>query len=82
MVAIDAVVADRTGQDDWVRPAHRLFGHHTLAEINMPHCRAQPDWLVAPDVGDGGSVAGLPLVVRTLKREVRAYGGCLGMHRR
>ena len=26
--------------------------------------------------------AGLPLVVRTLKREVRAFGGCLGMQRR
>ena len=26
--------------------------------------------------------SGLLLVVRVLKREVRAFGGCLGMHRR
>ena len=28
------------------------------------------------------SASGLLLVVRVLKREVRAFGGCLGMHRR
>ncbi len=29
-----------------------------------------------------GDPSGLLLVVRVLKREVRAFGGCLGMHRR
>ena len=31
---------------------------------------------------DGILISGLLLVVRVLKREVRAFGGCLGMHRR
>jgi hypothetical protein len=30
----------------------------------------------------GRGYAALSLVVWTLKREVRAFGGCLGMHRR
>ena len=30
----------------------------------------------------GQSIPALSLVVWTLKREVRAFGGCLGMHRR
>jgi len=30
----------------------------------------------------GGFASALPLVVWTLKRKVRAFGGCLGMHRR
>jgi hypothetical protein len=47
------------------------------AEIYYPH---PPDVVVvAPATGPSPV---LSLVVRTLKREVRAFRGCLGMHRR
>lgn len=41
-----------------------------LAEINRPTCKQR------------GLYAGLSLMVWILKREVRAFGGCLGMYRR
>ena len=43
---------------------------HNLAEINRPH------------LGQRRLYAGLTLMVRILKREVRASGGCLGTYRR
>jgi hypothetical protein len=46
------------------------------AETNEPHCRTRTD-VIADDI-----LSALSLVVWTLKREVRAFGGCLGMHRR
>ena len=52
-----------------------------MAEYYMPHCRGLTAGMDAPDV-ERTQLAGLPLVVRTLKREVRVFGGCLGMHRR
>jgi hypothetical protein len=47
------------------------------AEIYYPH---PPD--VVAVVPATGPTPALSLVVRTLKREVRAFRGCLGMHRR
>jgi hypothetical protein len=60
-----------------------------LARERAPNNRLRlyPDRLrEAADRGAGASVrfgrSTLTLAVWTLKREVRAFGGCLGMHRR
>ena len=38
--------------------------------------------IIVPPVNNAGFYAGLSLMVWILKREVRAFGGCLGMYRR
>jgi hypothetical protein len=76
MVAIDAEMADRTGHERQLAGS-RLFGHlYIMAEINYA---ALLRWTPPFPPRDW---SGPSLVVRTLKREVRAFGGCLGMQRR
>ena len=48
----------------------RIWQLFNLAEINRPHLEQRRLY------------AGLSLMVWILKREVRAFGGCLGMYRR
>jgi hypothetical protein len=76
MVAIDAVATDTHGACDTDLFVARPVGRHMImAEIKL--CRTAVQRLFR-----GRLDAGLPLVVRTLKCEVRAFGGCLGMQRR
>jgi hypothetical protein len=58
-----------------------------LAEINRPRRRLQASSMgerygAVMQAATGFRVPGLSLMVWILKREVRAFGGCLGMYRR
>jgi hypothetical protein len=58
-----------------------------LAEINRPHLRLQAGSMGEGKVPcmqavTGSCIPGLSLMVWILKREVRAFGGCLGTYRR
>ena len=55
----------------------------TMLSVNLSTCISEPAETVVQAWQHGwADGSALSLVVWTLKREVRAFGGCLGMHRR
>ena len=85
---IDAVAhGTRSFGFGWGRGAMRHLQMCNLAEINRPRRRLQASSMGARQgavyaSGNRLCVPGLSLMVWILKREVRAFGGCLGMYRR
>ena len=63
---------DRSGGA--IRPVEAMR-HKDIVKCNLAE-------IIVPPVYNAGFYAGLSLMVWILKREVRAFGGCLGMYRR